>query len=535
MSLERALFFALPIVVGAVIGLFTNWLAIKMLFRPLKEYRVFGMRIPFTPGILPRERARIAQSLGQTVADDLLTKDAVLKRLMSPDFKQGLEHAVLRALSALSSAQPSMLGSAIGTELGAVVRDLARGAFTTLAQSQAFSDSVEKAVTKALDCVQPMALLPFAQSDTINALSASVAARITGDTQARIAIADTLSAGIASALAKELSESTTIASLFGPEALPQLARALSDSLYKPACDALLDALSKDPIRATLESAAAGLLRRALDRFNAFQRFFISLGQYDKAILENVPAVVGDFLESMKAMLAKDSTRIGLSASVLGFVRTLADKPITSFAVFAGSSGDQHAKPVEQVLHELLSPLILSAVAGIREDSLSSFLAQAAGEKTVGDLLALAPEAKAAIARSVSGWLSGMLGGHAQNETQVLHAVLASTAQQFYESMTGAIAQQSIGSLLGVQTESLAALAHQLAGPLAELAARESANILDTLNIKAMVISKIEELDMIEVERLLLRVIDKELAAVTWFGALLGALIGLLQSLLSLIR
>ena len=43
----------LPVLVGATIGYFTNFLAIKMLFRPRKEVRIKGVRLPFTPGIIP--------------------------------------------------------------------------------------------------------------------------------------------------------------------------------------------------------------------------------------------------------------------------------------------------------------------------------------------------------------------------------------------------------------------------------------------------------------------------------------------------
>ena len=40
--------------IGAVIGLFTNYIAVKMMFRPYEEVRLFGWRVPFTPGIIPR-------------------------------------------------------------------------------------------------------------------------------------------------------------------------------------------------------------------------------------------------------------------------------------------------------------------------------------------------------------------------------------------------------------------------------------------------------------------------------------------------
>ena len=46
----------IPIIVGAIIGYFTNWLAIKMLFRPHYEKKIFGIKIPFTPGLIPKEK-----------------------------------------------------------------------------------------------------------------------------------------------------------------------------------------------------------------------------------------------------------------------------------------------------------------------------------------------------------------------------------------------------------------------------------------------------------------------------------------------
>ena len=87
------LFFAPP-VVGAVIGFITNVVAIKMLFRPLKEIRIFGIRLPFTPGILPRQRSRLAQSIGAMVERELLTAEIVRQRLRREDVRQKVKEAL---------------------------------------------------------------------------------------------------------------------------------------------------------------------------------------------------------------------------------------------------------------------------------------------------------------------------------------------------------------------------------------------------------------------------------------------------------
>ena len=49
-------FYFVPPLVGAFIGYLTNKIAIKMLFRPLKPWKIMGIRIPMTPGVIPSKR-----------------------------------------------------------------------------------------------------------------------------------------------------------------------------------------------------------------------------------------------------------------------------------------------------------------------------------------------------------------------------------------------------------------------------------------------------------------------------------------------
>jgi uncharacterized membrane protein YheB (UPF0754 family) len=72
---------------GALIGGYTNSLAIKMLFRPYEPKYIGKYRIPFTPGLIPRRRAELAEQMGKMVVDHLLTKDAIEMKLMQPALK----------------------------------------------------------------------------------------------------------------------------------------------------------------------------------------------------------------------------------------------------------------------------------------------------------------------------------------------------------------------------------------------------------------------------------------------------------------
>ena len=91
------LLFAVPPVAGAIIAYVTNVIAIKMLFRPLKEKRIFGIRVPFTPGVLPRQRKRLAQSIGAMVERELITAEVIRARLSNLDFN-GISGAIAQFL-----------------------------------------------------------------------------------------------------------------------------------------------------------------------------------------------------------------------------------------------------------------------------------------------------------------------------------------------------------------------------------------------------------------------------------------------------
>lgn len=59
-------------VLGGLIGYITNDLAIRMLFRPRRAICIGKWQLPFTPGLIPRQKARIAASIGAVVNNELL-------------------------------------------------------------------------------------------------------------------------------------------------------------------------------------------------------------------------------------------------------------------------------------------------------------------------------------------------------------------------------------------------------------------------------------------------------------------------------
>ncbi|MCR4890996.1 MAG: DUF445 family protein [Lachnospiraceae bacterium] len=86
-------------IIGAVIGYFTNLIAVKMLFYPRKEVKLFGHRLPFTPGAIPRGKGRLAKAVGTAVGETLLTRSDIESKLISDEVSGKVADAVMGKLS----------------------------------------------------------------------------------------------------------------------------------------------------------------------------------------------------------------------------------------------------------------------------------------------------------------------------------------------------------------------------------------------------------------------------------------------------
>jgi uncharacterized membrane protein YheB (UPF0754 family) len=85
LSLFQLWLYLAPPVAGAVVGYFTNDVAIKMLFRPYTAKFIGKYQVPFTPGLIPSNQGRLATRISDTIMGSLLTPSElqnIAKRLL---------------------------------------------------------------------------------------------------------------------------------------------------------------------------------------------------------------------------------------------------------------------------------------------------------------------------------------------------------------------------------------------------------------------------------------------------------------------
>ena len=85
--------------IGAVIGYCTNYIAVKMLFYPKKEIKIWGHKLPFTPGAIPKGKPRLAKAIGNIVANTLLTEEDLKKKILSDETENAVVEKIMDGLS----------------------------------------------------------------------------------------------------------------------------------------------------------------------------------------------------------------------------------------------------------------------------------------------------------------------------------------------------------------------------------------------------------------------------------------------------
>ncbi len=84
------LFFGVSVGIGAVIGYVTNYVAIKLLFRPYKPIKLGNITI-FPQGVIPREKENLAKKVGEVVKNYILSEEEIKKIVTSKEVKEEIE------------------------------------------------------------------------------------------------------------------------------------------------------------------------------------------------------------------------------------------------------------------------------------------------------------------------------------------------------------------------------------------------------------------------------------------------------------
>ena len=90
-------YIAAPLI-GALIGYCTNYIAVKMLFRPRHEKYFFGHKVPLTPGAIPKGKTRLAKSVGDVISNHLVTSEDIESKALNEETEAAVTERIMKML-----------------------------------------------------------------------------------------------------------------------------------------------------------------------------------------------------------------------------------------------------------------------------------------------------------------------------------------------------------------------------------------------------------------------------------------------------
>jgi uncharacterized membrane protein YheB (UPF0754 family) len=134
--------------IGGVIGYVTNWIAVKMIFRPIQPVSVLGIKVQ---GLVGRRQKDLAASIGRVVGQHLLSHDDVVAAFAKIDFEQilgGVLDAGLGPKIAQLRGLPLIGGFLTPERVDDIKKSLIKG---VLERRETILEHLEYAVENGLD------------------------------------------------------------------------------------------------------------------------------------------------------------------------------------------------------------------------------------------------------------------------------------------------------------------------------------------------------------------------------------------------
>ena len=488
--------------IGAVIGYITNWLAIKMLFRPREAKYIFGMKLPFTPGLIPKEKSRIANKVGETVGTHLLNSDSLSKALKDDKIKAKFNEVakekinqVINSNSTLEESLKNTLGENYYALKGNMIDNIAKTILESI-QEEEFKNKVKFYIVDSIKerlNKKPEKIIDFINSNKfreviINTLEEEKTRDIIGK-----------------ALLKEVKtlgkEDLTI-----EEVIPENIKPYIEEYVKSQKDTLVDIIKN-------------LLRD--DEVSH---------KIKSAINDNIPSIVSMFLSGdviygklvslVDKSLSEEENKEYICDAALAFVHESMKKKVSDVI---NNVGEEKLEVISDALGDKISKKLnteenIDSIISKLNCKISSFSSY---EEIIKVLF---NDYENILIDNIDSMISQIV-----NNNQ-----LSGEISKIIEKVFDKFLQNSLNDICYNKQNLENSIMSILDNLYNDFVENKSAKVLEIVDISSIVEEQINAFEVDYAEEIIIGIANKELKAITWLGALLGGILGILSPLLSTI-
>lgn len=521
--------YLIPPLLGALIGYVTNYIAIRMLFRPLHPWYILGLRIPMTPGIIPARRGDLARKMGHMVGEHLLTSGDVGRTLDKAEFRiqvyDTLAHKMDSFIQRPLGAPISLVPRRLQKRVGAIVEQISGRIGTKvgkLVQSALFARRLEQLSTQAAEELLGRELREMLDQDSYTRMRTNIATALQ-EWLLRPETREQLQRWVDIQLDSFLNSDTSLNDVL-PEEVQELLSEKLNAHIPVLGQELIQAMRTGENRAELETLARNGVDGIIESVEGLSALVGAL--FDMNIIyARLPEFIDKALDSLEEWLRTDAAQDTIGAVVHKRIEELMQRPAAAWV--EGLSYAEVSK-LKRNLSGAAYTFLTSATLHDHALELLDTAYNKHGHRTLGELsVPLLSDRTSSSAERLGTAASRYILNFLRSDK------FSRTSREWMEAQAQRLVyERPLGTLATyLPSDAREELYHGLMRQFILLLKKELPPLVESLNVARIVEDKVNKLDLLEVEDLLMGIMREQFRYINLFGALLGFLLGLLNLVL----
>jgi len=497
------------------------WLAVRMLFRPRKPFKVLGLTV-FPQGMIPRHRERLANAIGKAVGEELVSQETIMEELLGKEFLRKKIRGVIDSYTQdiLSQSYPSLIETLPANLRGPILEAITSLQFTIaehiegVLKNEETQATISGFVERRVDEVLSRRVSTVIDDETFENVVGFIEERIRSAVESP-ALERTISDFIGRRIDDLVGNDTQLGSLFTSDAVALLKEKANEQIA-PVAHQLTQVAAAERTRNQIGALIKKEVHNYYENLPFFKKIFVSrdtlIDEVDDLVNESLPKRIE---ETLKGDFFAEEAR--------GFIGTAIDnalaRPLPD--LIGTINPDQLARLKAQVTSAIVKLLrseeTMRSASAYITDTLQTFRPH-----SIDSIMrAVHPEAEAKLKSMLSNGLLGIISG--ENTSRLINDMLSRQIEQLLSAPIGRLSDK-------IGEEKVRSASDSFADTIIAAIREKLPEAIREFDVGSVVREKIKNYPADKLEALVMSVAKEHLRTIELFGALFGFIIGTLQAI-----
>ncbi|MGD9629606.1 MAG: DUF445 family protein [Pyrinomonadaceae bacterium] len=496
------------------------WLAVRMLFRPRRPFKVLGLTL-FPQGMIPRHRDRLANAIGKAVGEELVSQETIMEQLVEKDFLRTKIRGVIDSYTqdVLSENYPSLIEALPANLRGPVLDAITSLQFTVAEHIDRILTSGETRaaisgfVTRRVDEVLSRRLTSVIDDDTLMNLVSFLGERIKTALESS-ELEKTIHDFVGRRIDDLANTDTPLGAMFTTDAVALLKEKANEQI-SPIAHHLTEIAAAERTR----NQIGGLIKKEVHEYYEnlpfFKKIFVSrdnlLNEVDALVNESLPRRIEETLKG--DFFAEEAGSFINSTIDSALARPLPDV-----------IGKINPEQLDRLKHQVSSSLVRLLRGSEMQRSILEYVTDTLKKlrpHSIDSILrTVHPESEAKLKTMLSDGLLSIIAS--ENTSMLINNMLSGQIEKLLSEPIGRLSDK-------IEEQKLVSASETFADTII-LAIREKLpEAIKEFDVGGVVREKIMTYPVEKLEALVMSVAKEHLRTIELFGAGFGFAIGLAQS------